>query len=302
MMSTKTKPRRVQLAVPASSEKLIAKSAGTAADHVFLDLEDAVAPNAKDAARELVIAGLNTHDWGRKVRCVRINELASEHCYRDIVDIVRNAGRNLDTVMVPKVRSAADIHFVDTLLGQVEKAARLERKIGIEVLIEEVEAVMNVMSISRASDRIESLIFGIGDFSASMGIDIDRAHRGEFPGDVWHVPRFQMVMAARAAGVDAIDGPTLDVKDTSAYAADARRGAIMGFSGKWAIHPLQIAPALEVFTPDAAAVARSRRLLAAYAQAEAEGTGSITFEGEMVDAAVARNHRLLAERATAMGA
>jgi len=300
-MSARNRPRRVQLAVPASSEKLIAKAASSAADHVFLDLEDAVALNAKDAARDLVIAGLNTHEWGNKIRCVRINDLASPHCWRDIVDVVGRAGANLDTLMVPKVRTAADIHFVVTLLAQVEKAANLSHRIGIEVLIEEVEAVMNVMSIARASERIESLIFGIGDFSASMGIDIDRAHRGEFNGDVWHVPRFQMVMAAHAAGIDAIDGPTLDVKDTTAYSADARRGAIMGFTGKWAIHPLQIAPALEVFTPDATGVARSRRLLTAYAQAEAEGTGSIVFEGEMVDAAVARNHRLLADRARAMG-
>lgn len=293
--------RRVQLAVPASSEKLIAKSAASAADHVFLDLEDAVAPNAKDEARALVIAGLKSHNWGKKVRCVRINDLANPNCYRDIVEIVSLAGQHVDTLMVPKVKCASDIHFVATLLDQVERGANLVNRIGIEVIIEDVEAVENAFSIAKASDRVESLIFGIGDFSASMGIDIKAALSGAFDGDIWHVPRYQVVMAARAAGIDAIDGPTLDIKDTAAYLKDAQRGAIMGFTGKWAIHPLQIEPALQAFSPSSASVGLSRRLLAAYTDAEAHGIGSMVFEGHMVDAAVARNHRLLVGRADAMG-
>lgn len=293
--------RRVQFAVPASSEKLVTKGARSNADHVFLDLEDAVAANAKDQARALVIEGLNSLDWGKTTRCVRINDLANPNCYQDIVEIVGKAGSNLDTIMVPKIRTAADVHFVATLLDQVERQAGLRKRIGIEVLIEDVEAVENVFSIGRSSDRIEALIFGVGDFSASMGIDIQARHPAWTTTDLWYFPRFQMVMAARSLGVDAIDAPTLDIKNTDAYRADAERGRIMGFTGKWAIHPAQIEPAMQVFTPDPEKVAVSRRLLEAYDEAERNGIGSLTFEGMMVDAAVARNHRLLVAKADAIG-
>ena len=301
-MSDRTKRlRRVQFAVPASSEKLVNKGAQSNADHVFLDLEDAVAPNAKDQARALVIEGLNSLDWGRTTRCVRINDLANPNCYQDIVEIVGRAGKNLDTIMVPKVKTAADIHFVATLLDQVERKVGLGKRIGIEVLIEDVEAIENVFAIARSNDRIESLIFGVGDFSASMGIDIQATHPAWTTTDILYFPRFQMVMAAHAFGIDAIDGPTLDIRNTDAYRADAERGRIMGFTGKWAIHPAQVEPAMQVFTPDPKKVALSRRLLAAYEEAENKGIGSITFEGLMVDAAVARNHRLLVAQADAIG-
>ncbi|QPF90725.1 HpcH/HpaI aldolase/citrate lyase family protein [Bradyrhizobium commune] len=301
-MSSRTKrARRAQLAVPATTDKLLAKAAQNPADHVFLDLEDAVAPTAKKQAREQVIRALNELEWDNKVRCVRINDLSNPNCYQDIVEIVSRAGANLDTIMVPKVKVAADIHFVVTLLEQVEKQSQLNRKIGIEVIIEDVDAVHNAFEIARSSERVEALIFGAGDFAASMGIDMRAAERPGQADELWYFARYQMVMAARSVGIDAIDSPILDVRDVDAYTADARRGLAMGFTGKWAIHPLQVAPAMEVFTPAREKVEFARRVVSAYAEAEAKGIGSILFEGQMLDAAVVRNHRLLVEHAQRMG-
>lgn len=282
--------RRVQLSTPGSSEKMMAKAAASDADHVFLDLEDAVAPNQKIAARGKIVQALNTLDWGKKVRCVRINDLSTEYAYEDIIEVVEGAGRNLDTIMMTKVTSAADILFADRLLSMMEKKLKLERRIGLEALIEEVEGMQNIDSIARSTDRLECLIFGMGDFSASMGISLDAAigSNTSYPGDMWHYARFRLVMACRAAGLDPVDGPYADFRNSEGYREECRRAGTLGCVGKWAIHPSQIALAKEVFSPDPGKVASARRLVTEYAAAEAAGSGAIQVDGAMVDVATVR--------------
>jgi citrate lyase subunit beta/citryl-CoA lyase len=294
--------RRVQLAVPGSSEKMLAKAAGSDADHVFLDLEDAVAPIAKVSARDNIVKALKTLNWGKKVRCVRINDLGTQWAYEDIIYIVENAGEYLDTIMVPKVKSAADIYFVATLLRQIEKKIGLKRPIGIEALIEEVEAMQEIDNIARADPRLECIIFGAGDYSASQGIDI-RSIGGAtgYPGDIWSYPRYRLVVAARAAGIDAVDGPFANFKDPEGFGEECRRAMILGCVGKWAIHPAQIEVAIREFSPKQEAVDRARKLEAAYAVAEAEGQGSVNFDGVMVDAASIRIERNIIAKADLIG-
>jgi citrate lyase subunit beta / citryl-CoA lyase len=259
--------RRSQLSVPGSSEKMLQKAAASAADHVFCDLEDAVAPSAKVEARSKISWALNNLDWGRKTRCVRINDVTTEWCHGDIIEIVEKAGANLDTIMLTKPYSAADVIFLDRMLNQLEKKLKLERRIGIEVLIEEVQALQNVEAIATCSERMECLIFGMGDYSGSQGIDIvNIGATGNYPGDIFHFARFRITMAARAAKIDAVDGPF----------------------GKWAIHPAQIAPALEIFSPTPEAVAKARNMAAAYREAEAKGLGAVQIDGVMIDVAVLR--------------
>lgn len=294
--------RRVQLAVPGSSEKMMAKAAASAADHVFLDLEDAVAPSAKVASRANIVNALRGLDWGKKTRCVRINDLGTQWAYEDIIQIVEGAGEYLDTIMVPKVMSACDVRFVATLLRQIEKKIGLEKPIGIEALIEEVEAMQEVDNIARADPRLECIIFGAGDYSASQGIDI-RSIGGAngYPGDIWHYARFRLVVAARAAGIDAVDGPFANFKDPESFREECRRAMILGCVGKWAIHPAQIEVAIEAFSPRKDDVDRARRLEAAYAKAEAEGMGSVNIDGVMVDAASVRIVRNIIKKADLIG-
>ena len=281
--------RRVQLSVPGSSEKMMAKAAASAADHVFLDLEDAVAPSAKVEARGKIVQALRTLDWGKKTRCVRINDLSTKYAYEDIIAVVEGAGEYLDTIMVPKVLSGKDVYFAATLLNQIEQKLGLKRPIGIEVLIEEVQALENVEEICKAHQRLECVIFGMGDYSASQGIDIRSiGSQSPYPGDIWHYPRFRMVMAARSAGIDPVDGPYANFRNPEVFREECRRAMILGCVGKWAIHPAQIEPALEVFTPKQEEVDRARKLAAAYAKAEAEGLGAVNVDGLMVDAASIR--------------
>lgn len=282
--------RRVQLSTPGSSEKMIQKAAASSADHVFLDLEDACAPNQKVAARQKIVDALNGLDWGRKVRCVRINDLSTEYAYEDILEVVKGAGNNLDTIMMTKVKAPSDILFADTLLSMMEKKLKLKRRIGLEALIEEVEGLQQVDAIARASDRLECLIFGMGDFSASMGLSLEAAigTTGGYPGDIWHYARFRMVMACRAAGIDPVDGPYADFRNDAGFLEECRRACILGCVGKWAIHPNQVPLAIEAFSPDLAKVERARQLVAAYAQAEAEGLGAVRFDGMMIDVATVR--------------
>jgi citrate lyase subunit beta/citryl-CoA lyase len=293
--------RRTELAVPASNESMMAKAAASAADLVFLDNEDSVAPSAKVASRGKMIDALRTHDWAGKTRAVRINELGSEWAYGDIIDVVENAGEFLDVIIVPKVKTASDVLWVDILLDQIEKKTKLAKRIGLEVLIEEVEAMINVEEIARATPRLEALIFGIGDYSASQGVDRKAINAGEYPGDVWHYQRQKMVIACRAAGIDAVDGPHGNIKDVDGYRREAMRGRILGCVGKWALHPAQIPIANEVFTPDPTDVATARRIVETYTKAEAEGQGTVVIDGIMFDAASVRYRRTIIERAELMG-
>lgn len=294
--------RRSQLAVPGSSVKMLTKAAGSDADHVFCDLEDAVAPNAKVAARQTIVEALNGLDWGKKTRCVRINDVSTEWCYEDIIGIVEGAGENIDTIMLPKPMSASDVQFLDTLLNQMEKKLGLKNSIGIECLIEEVEALQNVEEIAASCDRMEAIILGQGDYSASQGINLrDIGGDSGYPGDLWHYARFRIVMAARAAGIDAIDGPYANFKDDEGYRREAMRALAVGCVGKWAIHPAQIAPALEVFSPNPKEVARAREMAAAYEKATAEGQGSVDVGGIMVDVASIRLMNNVLKKADLIG-
>jgi citrate lyase subunit beta/citryl-CoA lyase len=269
---------------------MMVKAAGSAADHVFLDLEDAVAPIQKIEARRNVIQALNGLDWGSKVRCVRINDLATPYAYEDLVAVVEGAGANVDTIMIPKVLTAADISFVDRLVSMIERKAGLTKRIGLEALIEEVEGLQNVESIAQCTDRLECLIFGVGDFAASMGISMSATigKSDSYPGDIWHYARFRLVMACRASGIDAVDGPYADIRNGEGYTLECRRAATLGFVGKWALHPSQITTALTEFTPDPDKVAHARRVADAYAKAAADGRGAIEVDGVMIDAAVVR--------------
>jgi len=280
--------RRSQLSVPGVSEKMIAKAAESAADHVFLDLEDAVAPSMKAVARKSIVEGLNGLDWGRRTRCVRINDVTTEWCFEDIVEVVEGAGANIDTIMLTKATRAADVQFVDLLLTQLEAKLKLARPIGLEVLIEEALGLQNVESIAVASPRLECLIFGMGDYSASQRMNLSGWGGDGYPGDVFHYPRFRIAMAARAAGLDPVDGPYANFRNEDGYRREARYAYMLGFVGKWAIHPSQITPALEIYSPKPEAVAKARELAAAYDQALAEGLGSVNVNGVMVDAASIR--------------
>ena len=289
---TATRPRRLrrsQLSVPGSSEKMLAKAAGSAADHVFCDLEDAVAPSEKVAARDKIAFALNNHDWGRKTRCVRINDVTTQWCHDDVISLVEKAGPRIDTIMLTKPYGAEDVVFLDRLLTQLEKKLGLENKIGIEVLIEEVQALQNVEAISTCSPRLEALIFGMGDYSGSQGIDTREIGKGgDYPGDIFHYARFRITMAARAAGLDAVDGPFGNFSDMESYRSEAIRARSLGMVGKWAIHPSQIEPALEIFSPSKEDVEAARRMAKAYLDGEAQGLGAVQVDGVMIDVAVMR--------------
>ena len=285
--------RRSELATPASSERMCAKAAGSGADLVFLDLEDACAPVAKEGARAIAVAALTGQDWGRTIRAVRINGIDTPWCHGDIIEVVTGAREALDLIIVPKARSARDVWWVDVLLTQLEAKLGLRTRIGLEVLIEESEGLANAVEIARASDRLEAIIFGAGDLSASQRARVDGNFDpvSPYPGDFWHVARFQVVTAARAAGIDAIDAPYPAYTDPEGYRRSAVHASLLGFDGKWAIHPSQIPIAHEVFSPTEAEIEDARRSIETYRRSEAEGVGAIGHDGRLVDAA----HMRLAE-------
>ena len=294
--------RRSQLAVPGVSEKMLTKAAASQADHVFCDLEDAVAPSAKVGARQTIVEALNGLDWGDTVRCVRVNDVTTEWCHEDIITIVEGARENVDTIMLTKPMTISDVRFADTLLSQLEKKLGLKKPIGLECLIEEVEAMQNVWDIAHCCERLECLIFGMGDYAASQGMAVKHiGGTGGYPGDIFHYPRYQLTIACRAAGIDAVDGPFANFKDTDAYREECKRALTLGMVGKWAIHPAQIEPALEVFSPMRDDVDFAREIIDVYRKAEAEGIGSIGHKGVMVDAASARLFQNTVDRADLIG-
>ncbi|MCA7082708.1 CoA ester lyase [Cupriavidus sp. DB3] len=294
--------RRCQLSVPGSSEKMMSKAAAMDVDFVFLDLEDAVAPAEKRPARAKIVDALNGLDWGRTTRCVRVNDLTTEYAYEDIIEVVEGAGANLDVIMLPKAMSAADVQFVDKLLTMMEIKLKLPHRIGIDVLIEEVEAMMNVEAIAASTPRLECLIFGMGDYSASQGVSVrDIGGSGGYPGDIWHYQRHRLTIAARANRLDAVDGPFADFRDPDVYVQEARRAMILGMVGKWAIHPSQVELAQQVFSPSPDDVARARDMMRAYDAALAQGLGAVQYDGKMIDIASIRIVRNLVERAALIG-
>ena len=279
--------RRSELATPASNERMCEKAAGSDADLVFLDLEDACAPTVKESARAIAVGALTGCDWGRTVRAVRVNGIETPWCYGDIIEVVTGAREALDVLIVPKARTARDVWWVDVLLTQLETGLGLTTRIGLEVLIEEAEGLSNAARIARASDRLEAIIFGAGDLSASLRSRVDGNFEpvGEYPGDFWHFARVQVLTAARGAGIDAIDAPYPAYRDPEGYRRAAAHASLLGFDGKWAIHPDQVAIANEVFAPTAAEIEEARRSMEAYRSCEADGVGAIGRDGRLVDAA-----------------
>jgi len=280
--------RRCSISVPGSDFRKIQKAAGSGIDHVFIDLEDSVAPSSKDMARENVIKGLNELDWGNTLRCFRINGLDTKWCYRDIIEVVSKAGNNLNSLMIPKVKYAKDVHFVETLLEQVELGHGIKEPLQLELLIEEVEAIENIKEIAAASERNIALHFGVGDYVRATGVDgRDAFEKTRFvQGDIWHYERKRLVVAARMNGLYAIDGPYPYIKNEEGYSEVARQALTLGMNGKWAIHPIQIAMANKVFTPDPAEVVKYRGWLKEFEEASKQGKGAIQLDGVMLDEAV----------------
>ena len=291
--------QRSELAVPGSNSGMFEKAAKSDADYVFLDCEDAVIPDDKEQARKNIIEGLNDIDWGNKTMSVRINGLDTHYMYRDVVDILEQAGNNLDTILIPKVGTPEDVYAVDMLVTQIETAMGLKKKIGLECLIETALGGANVMTIARASSRLEAFHFGVADYAASLrsrttvigGLNPDYVCDGN-PADQWHAAQVSMLTACRAYGLRAIDGPFGDFGDPDAFREAARRVAALGYEGKWAIHPSQIELANEVMSPPEAEVVRARRVLEALEKAAAAGKGAAQLDGKMIDIAsekMARN-------------
>ena len=294
--------RRCQLSVPGSSDKMMQKAATLDLDHVFLDLEDAVAPSAKPGARGQIVAALNDYEWRPRTVCVRINDVETQWCHDDIIEVVTGAGAKLDTIMLTKAKSAHDVMFVHLLLDQLEAKLGLPNRIGIECLIEEVEGMMHVNEIAACSDRLECLIFGMGDYSASQQMQaFSVGESGPYPGDVWHYPRYQMTIACRANGIDPVDGPYANFRNPESFRREAERAHALGMVGKWAIHPSQVDIAQQVFSPAVDAIASARKQKAAYAEALNQGLGAINVDGVMIDAASIRIVQNLLDRADLYG-
>jgi malyl-CoA/(S)-citramalyl-CoA lyase len=309
---------RSELAVPGSSTALFEKAAKSAADIVFLDVEDAVAPDDKAQARKNIVQALNEIEWGSKTMMVRINGLDTHYMYRDVVDIVEACPR-LDMILIPKAGVAADVYAVDMLVTQIETAMHRSKRIGFEVLIETALGMANVEAIAQSSKRLEAMSFGVADYAASTrarttviggvnrdsGVLTDRDTEGKreyFWSDPWHAAQTRMLVACRAYGLRPIDGPFGDFGDPDGFRAAANRVAVLGYEGKWAIHPSQIGLCNEVFTPAAAEVAKARRIMEAMAQAAKEGRGAVSLDGRLIDYASIRMAEALLKKADAIPA
>ncbi len=290
------RPNRCQLFGPGSNTKLFPKMAASAADVINLDLEDSVAPSDKDIARANVIEALNTVDWGNKYMSVRINGLDTPYWYRDVVDVLEQAGDRLDQIMIPKVGCAADVYAVDALVTAIERAKGRSKPISFEVIIESAAGIAHVEEIAASSPRMQAMSLGAADFAASMGMQTTgiggtqenyyMLREGEKHwSDPWHWAQAAIVAACRTHGVLPVDGPFGDFSDDEGYIAQAKRSATLGMVGKWAIHPKQIALANQVFTPSDEAVSEAREILAAMEQAKANGEGATVYKGRLVDIA-----------------
>lgn len=308
-----TRLNRSQLFVPCIREALFEKAAKGEADVICLDLEDSVAPPDKPKARENLIAALHDVDFGKKSVSMRINGLDTAWCYRDIVDVVEKGGERLDLIMVPKVGTASDIYAIDMLLTQIEKAVGRKKRIRIEFILESAMGLENINEIVRASTRLDAVHFGAADFAASTGMrttniggpnpdyailtDADeKGARHVHWQDLWHYPMMRLVAAARAAGLRPIDGPFGNYSDAEGFKAQARRSAILGCEGKWAIHPSQVALANEVFTPPQAEVEKAERIVKAMKEGESQHMGAVAMDGQLIDAASIRQAEVIVKQ------
>jgi len=296
--------RRSCLAVPGSSPKMLAKAATLAADEIFMDLEDSVAPDAKGEARGNIVDALQSNDWSTKTVVVRINSIATQWAADDVTTVVEQAGELLDCVMIPKVEHGHEVMFVAHLLRMIEAKAGREKAVGIEAQIETARGLENVFEIAHSSDRLETLVFGPADMSASLGLPAITAGlpMPGYPGDHWHWVLVRILVAARSAGLQAIDGPYLLIKDLDGFREMATRARALGYDGKWALHPGQIALLNEVFTPPQEDYDKAEALLEAYRHAtEVEKRGAVMFGNEMIDEASRKMATQVAERGRAAG-
>ncbi len=291
-----SRPNRCQLFGPGSRPAIFEKMAASAADVVNLDLEDSVAPDDKPKARENIIAAISDIDWGSKTLSVRINGLDTPYWYRDVIDLMEKASDRLDLIMIPKVGCAADLYAVDALVTAIERATGRSKPIGFEIIIESAAGIAHVEEIAAASPRLQAMSLGAADFAASMGMqttgiggtqeDYYMLREGQkYWSDPWHWAQTAIVAACRTHGVLPVDGPYGDFSDPEGFRAQARRSAVLGMVGKWAIHPSQIALSNEVFTPSEEAVAEAREILEAMEKAKAEGSGATVYKGRLVDIA-----------------
>ena len=310
---------RSELAVPGSQPKLFEKAAASGADVIFLDLEDAVAPDDKEQARKNIIEALNDIDWTGHVMTVRINGLDTHYMYRDVVDVVEQAGRHLDLIMIPKVGTASDVYAIDMLVTQIEDAKGYDKRIGFSHIIETALGMANVHDIAAASPRNEALHFGVADYAASTkarttnigGVNpnytvltdpSDDGRRDTHWGDMWHYAIARMVVAARANGLRPIDGPFGDFSDADGYRAAAFRAATLGCEGKWAIHPSQIDLANEVYSPSEAEVTKAKRIIEAMAEAVAAGQGAVSLDGRLIDIASIKQAEVMVKKSEMIAA
>lgn len=310
---------RSQMAVPGSNPRFLEKAVSSTADVIMFDLEDSVAADEKPRARRNVIEAVNGLDWGERTLSVRINGLDTPYMYRDVIELAEGAGERLDLMMIPKAGTASDIYAVDVLVTQIEQAHGRPRRLGLEALVESALGMTNIDAIAAASPRLESLHFGSGDFAASTGMrtttiggvhpdyqvltDPDAAgtRHGHW-NDMWHYALARLVVAARAHGLRPVDGPYADFRDTEGFEAAARRAAVLGCDGKWAIHPTQVDPINALFSPAEAEVARARRILAAMAEAQSAGSGAVALDGRMIDVASIKQAEMIVGKAEAIAA
>ena len=300
-MSIPVRLTRTMLFVPASKPGLIAKAAAGDADAVCLDLEDSVVPAEKAASRGHVVRGLRDVDFGRRVRMIRINALDTPYAYRDLIEIVEEAGDRVDVIMMPKVGSAADVAFVDTLLTQIEAYRGYTHRIGIEAQIESAGGFLYAREIAAASPRLEALIFGPGDFAASMRMPVSNIgefdqHDDLYPGHRWHAVMQTIVAAARANGLRCMDGPYAAYKDAPGLDRACLLARALGFAGKQCLHPAQLATVNAVFSPTDEELQKATSVVEAYEAAAAAGQGAATHDGRMIDAVNLRMARTVLER------
>jgi len=298
--------RRTVLAVPGSSPRFIEKARGLPADEFFLDLEDAVAPSAKEEARKTVVAALNEGGWDGKTRVVRINDLETHWAYRDVIEVVEGAGANLDAVLLPKARDASHVQWLDRLLTQIERAMGYEPgRIGIEAQIEDARGMVNADAIAASSPRLEALAFGPGDLMASINMKtlvVGEQPPGYTEGDAYHYILMRILMAARANDLQAVDGPYFNVRDVEAFTRVAERSAALGFDGKWVLHPSQIEAGNAVFSPSQEDYDHAELILDAYDHyVTVEGRGAATLGDEMIDEASRKMALVIAAKGRAAG-
>ena len=286
------------LFVPAARWSMILKAAASEADAVCLDLEDSIPAEQKESARSNVVRALSELDFGNRIRMMRMNSVATPYAYRDVIEVVEGSGRNLDLIMVPKVGAQADVHFVATLLTQLEAHLDLDREIRIEAQIESAAGFVNLREIAGSSPRLEALVFGAGDYAASLrmpasGIGTFDAEDETYPGHRWHAVMHAIVAAARVHNLRCMDGPYSAHTDNSGFEKACRLSRSLGFDGKQCIHPGQLAIANAVFTPTAAEVEHARGVVAAYERGVTEGRGAVSLDGRMIDEANVRMARVV---------